>query len=265
MGLISSVAMSNFKDAYFEHHGRYPHLQENHGWIRIDGSPKSYRPTQLMKMADGLRMRSPGPYSDGFKNRIIAELAEPEKKAVRISKTYRIQMPGGKKVDTDVWDVSDQVKKTLNRDDLTIKPGTWKTHIKKNTIMLFLNRLCEKFNNSPFDMDKAMGHFIYTGELNDRWENETLEEMNEEILSLRKKLKAKEANMEHTIRQKNLYRDKVSIANQEIDTLKAFINQQERDMVELKKNSVVFSLDFMEDTPKAKAETWLSNEDDVPF
>ena len=255
---VETIRMYN--QAYHAVHGRLPNVRTNNGWIRVNDSPKSFRPHQVRLMADRLRRRA---REEDRPNRIVAEMAH-ERERIReheeakeshgeFISMLRESLREREQERNDVWDVREElnarVKNQIEQEaeaafnavkdnDIHVNiQGSWKEYVNKNTIIMFLNRLYEKAGHSAFDMQRMMDIFIHTGDFHDDEKPDCDEcDVTMELEYLRDKLDSTQDSI-------SKYRARIRSRNNDIDSLKRNILNLQREMAELKKNSIVFSMD----------------------
>lgn len=229
------AAVRIYNDAYHQVHGRLPEIHINRGWIRIDGVNKSLRPNEVVQMAGRLRERARMERPEEHQHRMFIE---------NLRESIRRNIDN----ENSVWDVRDelsarvqaQIKQETERlvaynNESGIKTTGWREHIRKDTMILFFNRLFEKSGNSAFAMQRMMENFISFGRFDD--ENDCHEcDLRGELESMYEKIH----EFEHTI---DIYKSDISNRNHKIALMENVIRDIKKEKEELKKNSVIFSMD----------------------
>lgn len=254
----SVIAVRRYNQAFHNVHGRLPDVRINHGWIRVNNSPKSFRPAEILEMADNLDRRA---REEPRPNRIIAEMAEARinerdrelDERRQIIMRLRNDILAEHEHENSVWDVRDElnarvqaqiqneVKEVVldNNNESGVPLTGWKKTIRKDTMVMFFNRLFEKAGHSAHVMQRMMDHFVHTGQFGEEPDCEDCgmqEELQEELEYINDKLSDMRRERDH-------YRENISTKSIEIKKLKDKILKSDKQMNELKKNSILFSMD----------------------
>jgi molybdopterin converting factor small subunit len=218
----SIEAVRMYTQAYHELHGRMPDIRTNNGWIKLPNG-NSYRPFEIREMASTLRRR-----------------AREEELEIRWET---------EEDESSVWDVRDELKTRVreqikeelkqvvldDNNESHVQLSGWRKHIRKDTMVMFFNRLFERAGNSAFDMQRMMDDFVHNGRFSDE-SNCGNCEIIEELEYLKEDYAEKEEqniSFHHRLRNKQ----------REINELQTVISELRKEMKELKKNSVIFSMD----------------------
>lgn len=246
------AASRRYNEAFHNLHGRLPEVRINNGWIKINDMNKSLRPYEVLEMANNLdrRAREERP----TQNRIVAELAEEaemsreQREHREVIMRIRNSIQRRQEEENSVWDVRDElnarvqaqitneVKNVVDNAPSNINVSGWRKHIRKDTMILFFNRLFENAGTSAFTMQRMMDRFISTGSFGDDEPDCDDCDIQREVEYLNEKMNEKD----------NSYRrlhGKLEDSKKNIKKLENIIKRKNKEMKELKKNSVVFSMD----------------------
>jgi hypothetical protein len=244
---VETIRMYN--QAYHDVHGSLPNVRTNNGWIRINNSPKSFRPHEVREMAENLQRRA----REDQPRENIERIQEERENHSELINMLRESIRERERQANDIWDVREELNARVQaqieqeaealfddvKDDdvhVRIQKG-WKSYVNKNTIIMFLNRLYEKAGNSAFDMQRMMDIFIHTGDFHDDDEPDCDEcDVAMELEYIRDKIEEKNTEIGN-------FRHRIRIKDKEIELLKNQLLKKKMEMQELKNNSVVFSMD----------------------
>lgn len=227
MAYTVEYAIERYKQVHFRTYGEYPRLHSNVGWIRINNSPISYRPTEIVEMAERLENRAMEEGSrneDGekFKEALLRKLKELENERIR-----------------DVWDVraelKEQVHNTIRHETNSMMESSnvpldeWKNHINKDTIATFLNVLFKVNDNDVRSMENSMKHFCTHGYLD-------LQRHKEEMIQLERLVHTKDEKLKYERMMNREYQEKIK-------SLDRILKEKDEKLKEVIQNSVIFSMD----------------------
>lgn len=126
----------------------------------------------------------------------------------------------------------------------------WKNYITKDIIVLFLDKLYNECGNSPFDLERYMKDYI----CNENIPDERVDDLQEELYNLENKydnLENKYDNLlsKYDILEQELFGVKKQnhSQNASIEYYQYTIEKKNKIISELKKNSIIFSMNDMDD------------------
>jgi len=192
-----------YKKAFKMLYGVEPNIRRNGAWLRINNSVSSHRASDLPEMACAL----------------IAKL-EDRKEKDRLRDREKLR----------------EIKKT------NITGSEWMKYIDSKTIEMFLEKLYHNCGNSSFTMQKWLDDYV-SGDAN----STIIAEMSEKIKYLERAIKEKNIRIEFKDKSiENFKREinkevKLHEKSNRINNVR--INTLERKLNELRKNSVLFSMD----------------------
>jgi hypothetical protein len=148
----------------------------------------------------------------------------------------------------DVWDVRNELRNRVesqieketekiitDKNESNVKMQGWKTQIRKDVLVLFLNKLFEKASFSSYTMQRMMDQYIQYGYFENNNCNNC--ELHDEVEYARESLYEREQQLSEA-------KDIITIKSETISNYKKRLRKTEEKLNELKKNSVVFSMDL---------------------
>lgn len=238
------VAARRYNEAYHQLHGRLPEVHINNGWIRINDMDKSLRPIDVLEMAARLERRSRE--DRPLNGESIRRQQERERRELmrRLRNDLR-----EREESSSVWDVrnelnarvqaqiQNEVKQVVldDNNESKVKITGWREFIRKDTMVMFFNKLFEKCNHSAFEMQRMMDHFIHFGRLSNEPDCDECE-IHGEIENLQERVYQRERETKRT-------RILLDESTNKIKSLEKKILERDMKMKDLKKNSILFSMD----------------------
>jgi len=229
-------AIRRYTTAYHNLHGRFPNIRSNNGWIKLNNFSKSLRPFEVMEMAANLERRAAESNTTERQNRselIRRIMMERETEDSQESSVWDVREELHARVQAQIQEETKAVFET--KDDMHTQIRGWKDHVNKDSMIMFLNRLFEVAGNSAFMMQRMMDDFIETGHFSNRVDCDECD-VKMELENLYDSLERKEEIISD-------YKDRVLKRNNMIGKLENKVRSLRKEIMELKSNSIIFSMD----------------------